>query len=211
VHDSLSRILIDAVVLRVTLAPGISKLPRPYSATVRVVLRDANLTARTTITADSIQQTRAMVMRIYGDGTRSVRSSTSQLGRVRSTLQHHFLICADTDSNAQRKTLLPCPIALLRLRARPKCQLRQQICDRALRNWTVGIKKASHVRLFLGSVITLLCHQFIHMVSIEHCFAHKPDFLHGNSTTKRTNIFSHKRFNVTVKIWIYKKKFSKFS
>ncbi|MGV0959632.1 MAG: hypothetical protein ACOYB1_07300 [Limnohabitans sp.] len=46
----------------------ISNLPRHYSATVRVVLRDANLTARTTITADSIQQARAMLTRTYGDG-----------------------------------------------------------------------------------------------------------------------------------------------
>ena len=46
----------------------VSNLPRHYSATVRVVLRDANLTARTTITADSIQQVRAMLTRTYGDG-----------------------------------------------------------------------------------------------------------------------------------------------
>ena len=39
-----------------------------YLATVRVVLRDTNLTARTTITADSIQQARALLTRTYGDG-----------------------------------------------------------------------------------------------------------------------------------------------
>ena len=46
----------------------VSNLPRHYSATVRVVLRDTSMTARTTITADSIQQARAMLTRIYGGG-----------------------------------------------------------------------------------------------------------------------------------------------
>jgi hypothetical protein len=42
--------------------------PQTYIATVRVVLRDASTTARTSITADTFQQARAMLTRIYGDG-----------------------------------------------------------------------------------------------------------------------------------------------
>jgi phage shock protein A len=42
------------------------KIPQTYLATVRVVLRDSSMTARTTITADSLQQARAMLTRIYG-------------------------------------------------------------------------------------------------------------------------------------------------
>jgi hypothetical protein len=41
---------------------------KTYLATVRVVLRDATMTARTTITTNSLQQARAMLTRIYGDG-----------------------------------------------------------------------------------------------------------------------------------------------
>jgi len=44
-----------------------------------------------------------------------------RLRLIRSTRQHHFLINADTDSNARRKTLLPCFPALQRLKARPEC------------------------------------------------------------------------------------------
>ena len=39
-----------------------------YIATVRVVLRDTSMTARTTITADSVQQAKALLTRSYGDG-----------------------------------------------------------------------------------------------------------------------------------------------
>lgn len=42
--------------------------PQTYISTVRVVLRDSSMTARTTITADTFQQARAMLTRIYGDG-----------------------------------------------------------------------------------------------------------------------------------------------
>jgi hypothetical protein len=38
-----------------------------YIATVRVVLRDTSMTARTTIKADTLQQARAMLTRTYGD------------------------------------------------------------------------------------------------------------------------------------------------
>jgi hypothetical protein len=46
----------------------ISSQFKTYQATVRVVLRDSSMTARTTITADTVQQARAMLTRIYGDG-----------------------------------------------------------------------------------------------------------------------------------------------
>jgi hypothetical protein len=39
-----------------------------YMATVRVALRDSSMTARTTITADTLQQAKAMFTRIYGEG-----------------------------------------------------------------------------------------------------------------------------------------------
>jgi len=39
-----------------------------YIATVRVVLRDTSMTARTTITADTLQQARALLTRTFGDG-----------------------------------------------------------------------------------------------------------------------------------------------
>jgi hypothetical protein len=42
--------------------------PQTYLATVRVVLRDSSTTARTTITADLVQQAKAMFTRIYGEG-----------------------------------------------------------------------------------------------------------------------------------------------
>ena len=41
---------------------------KTYLATVRVVLRDGSTTARTTVTADTYQQARMMLTRIYGDG-----------------------------------------------------------------------------------------------------------------------------------------------
>jgi hypothetical protein len=39
-----------------------------YLATVRIVLRDSNITARTTITADTVQQAKLMLTRMYGEG-----------------------------------------------------------------------------------------------------------------------------------------------
>ena len=61
----------------------VSNLPRHYSATVRVVLRDATMTARTTITADSFQQARAMLTRIYGDGNvLSISESVNESART---------------------------------------------------------------------------------------------------------------------------------
>jgi phage shock protein A len=44
-----------------------TNIPQSYIATVRVVLRDGSTTARTTLTADTYQQARSMLTRIYGD------------------------------------------------------------------------------------------------------------------------------------------------
>ena len=46
----------------------VTSVPHTYLATVRIVLRDSTTTARTTITADTLQQARAMLTHIYGDG-----------------------------------------------------------------------------------------------------------------------------------------------
>jgi hypothetical protein len=42
--------------------------PQTYLATVRIVLRDSNTTARTTITADTVIQAKLMLTRMYGEG-----------------------------------------------------------------------------------------------------------------------------------------------
>lgn len=44
----------------------ITNSPQTYIATLRVVLRDSSMTARTTITADTVQQAKLMLTRIYG-------------------------------------------------------------------------------------------------------------------------------------------------
>ncbi len=46
----------------------VTNIPQIYLATVRVVMRGSTMTARTTITADTIQQAKAMLTRIYGEG-----------------------------------------------------------------------------------------------------------------------------------------------
>ena len=46
----------------------VTNIPQTYLATVRVVLRDGSTTARTTVTADTYQQARMMLTRIFGDG-----------------------------------------------------------------------------------------------------------------------------------------------
>lgn len=46
----------------------VTHIPQTYLATVRVVLRDSSMTARTTITADTLQQAKAMLTRTFGDG-----------------------------------------------------------------------------------------------------------------------------------------------
>ena len=43
-------------------------IPQTYLATVRVVLRDTSMTARTMIAADTLQQAKTMITRIYGEG-----------------------------------------------------------------------------------------------------------------------------------------------
>jgi hypothetical protein len=45
----------------------LTNIPQSYIARVRVVLRDSSLTARTTITADTLQQARLMLTHIYGN------------------------------------------------------------------------------------------------------------------------------------------------
>lgn len=44
-----------------------TNIPQTYIATVRVVLRGSSTTARTTVTADTLQHARMMLTRIYGD------------------------------------------------------------------------------------------------------------------------------------------------
>ena len=46
----------------------VTNIPQTYLATVRVVLRDSSMTARTTITADTVQQAKALLSRTFGDG-----------------------------------------------------------------------------------------------------------------------------------------------
>ncbi len=46
----------------------VTNIPQTYIATVRVVLRYGSTTVRTTITADTLQQAKAMFTRIYGEG-----------------------------------------------------------------------------------------------------------------------------------------------
>ena len=46
----------------------VTNIPKTYLATVRVVLRDSSMTARTTITADTVQQAKAILTRTFGDG-----------------------------------------------------------------------------------------------------------------------------------------------
>ena len=46
----------------------VTNIPQTYLAIVRVALRDSSVTARTTITADTVQQARAMLTRMYGEG-----------------------------------------------------------------------------------------------------------------------------------------------
>lgn len=45
-----------------------TNIPQTYLATVRVVLRHISTTARTTITADTLQQARLMLTCKYGEG-----------------------------------------------------------------------------------------------------------------------------------------------
>jgi hypothetical protein len=45
----------------------VTNIHRTYLATVRIVVRDSSVTARTTIKADTLKQARAMLTRTYGD------------------------------------------------------------------------------------------------------------------------------------------------
>jgi hypothetical protein len=61
----------------------VSNTPRHYVATVRVVMRDTSMTARTTVTADTYQQARAILIRLYGDGNLiSMSETVSESGRT---------------------------------------------------------------------------------------------------------------------------------
>jgi hypothetical protein len=46
----------------------VTNIPKTYLATVRVVLRDSSMTARTIITADTLQQAKLLLTRIFDDG-----------------------------------------------------------------------------------------------------------------------------------------------
>lgn len=46
----------------------VTNIPHTYVATLRVVLRDSSMTARTTITADTLRQARAILTRTFGVG-----------------------------------------------------------------------------------------------------------------------------------------------
>ena len=46
----------------------VTNIPQSYLATVRVVLRDSSMTARTTITADTVQQAKSILTRTFGEG-----------------------------------------------------------------------------------------------------------------------------------------------
>jgi hypothetical protein len=46
----------------------VTNIPRTYIATVRVVVRSSGMMARTTVTADTFQQARLILTRIYGEG-----------------------------------------------------------------------------------------------------------------------------------------------
>lgn len=46
----------------------VTNIPKTFLATVRVILRDSSMTARTTITADTFQQAKALLTRTFGDG-----------------------------------------------------------------------------------------------------------------------------------------------
>lgn len=46
----------------------VTNIPQTFLATVRVVLRDSSMTARTTITADTVQQAKSILTRTFGEG-----------------------------------------------------------------------------------------------------------------------------------------------
>lgn len=84
-----------------------SNLPKQYSATVRIVLRDSSMTARTSVTADTYQQARAILMKLYGDGnvlsiSEIVREShaTHQINAVASFPEQRRRRQHDTEKSA---------------------------------------------------------------------------------------------------------------
>lgn len=56
---------------------------KTYIASVRVVLRDGSTTARTVVNADTYQQARAILLRLYGDGNVfSISETFSESGKT---------------------------------------------------------------------------------------------------------------------------------
>lgn len=70
----------------------VANTPRTYLATVRIALRDGNTTARTTITADSFQQAKAILTRMFGD---------------RNVLNINQAMAEDEEVTEETKTLSP--------------------------------------------------------------------------------------------------------
>lgn len=46
----------------------VTNIPQTYLATVRVVLRDSSMTARTTVLADTMPQAKSILTRMFGEG-----------------------------------------------------------------------------------------------------------------------------------------------
>ena len=67
-------------------------IPKTYLATVRVVLRDSSMTARTTITAETLQQAKTIFARIFGKG---------------NVLSIHQVMAEDEEVTEATKTLSP--------------------------------------------------------------------------------------------------------
>ena len=70
----------------------VTNIPHTYLATVRVVLRDSSMTARTTITADTVQQAKSILTRIFGDG---------------NVLNINHVMAEDEEVTERTKTLSP--------------------------------------------------------------------------------------------------------
>lgn len=101
----------------------VTNIPQTYLATVRVVLRDSSMTARTSITADSLQQARMMLTRIFGDG---------------NVLNTNQVMAEDEEVTEGTKTLSPQELQVKAL-ADQAAQLNQQA---KVRKAQIGLSKA---------------------------------------------------------------------
>ena len=86
----------------------VTNTPQTYMATVRVVLRDGSTTARTTVTADTFQQARLILTRIYGEGNvlglSQLMSEEEKMTETTKTLsQQELQVKALSDKAAQFK------------------------------------------------------------------------------------------------------------